>query len=338
MAKRQPSEFLTDTQVADVVRGMLDLFGPAVSRALMVAGIDPREQVRWQIVAARCRQEREKRGFTIREVAKAMAVPQYRVKDIEESQVGSIELAVLTRYLDFLGLGTWIEGWQRANPQLAARLGFLPSASPRTHRPRSSRVADYDAVLRFEIVLDEIEPRVWRRIEVPATYTFWDLHVAIQDAMGWQDSHLHEFRILEPGGVLVRIGIPDDEFPDERPTRVGWTTPLASYLGAERAIWEYLYDFGDSWEHRVTFEGRFPRIATVSYPRCVDGARACPPEDVGGPSGYAEFVHAVTDPHHEQHDDMLRWAGGSFDPAAFVPDEVRFDDPRQRWRVAFRDS
>jgi hypothetical protein len=205
-------------------------------------------------------------------------------------------------------------------------------------RSRRSQVAEYDKVLRFEVVLEEIEPRVWRRIEVPGSYSFWDLHVAIQDAMGWQDYHLHEVRVAKSGGGIVRIGIPDDEFPEERPTLAGWTTPLVEYLSSERTIWEYLYDFGDSWRHRVTFEGGSARVAGVSYPRCVDGARACPPEDVGGPPGYAEFLHAVLDRHHQQHDDMLRWAGGSFDPAAFAPDEVRFDDPRRRWRVAFQDE
>lgn len=210
--------------------------------------------------------------------------------------------------------------------------------SKSARRPRLPQVAEYDSVLRFEIVLDDIEPRVWRRVEVSARYSFWDLHVAIQDAMGWQDSHLHEFRISKSGGAMVRIGIPDDEFPEERPTLAGWTTPLVEYLSSKRAICEYLYDFGDSWRHRVTFEESSARVAGVSYPRCVDGARACPPEDVGGPPGYADFLHAVLDRHHEQHDEMLRWAGGSFDPAAFAPHAVRFDDPRRRWRVAFQNE
>jgi hypothetical protein len=171
---------------------------------------------------------------------------------------------------------------------------------------------------------------------VPVTYTFWDLHVAIQDAMGWKDCHLHEFELVNPTtGESVRLGIPDDEVLDERPTLPGWHVPAASYLHAEGARLKYLYDFGDSWEHEVTFEGVYPAEPRVRYPRCLDGARACPPEDVGGPWGYEEFVESIVDPEHEQHEDMLRWVGGQFDAEAFTAGQVRFDDPRRRWKLAF---
>ncbi len=106
--------------------------------------------------------------------------------------------------------------------------------------------------------------------------------------MGWQDYHLHEFRIRKPNGELVRVGIPDQDFPEERPTLAGWMIHLADYLGGERVVWRYLYDFGDSWEHKVTFQGSSPRVDGTFIPAASMGLararpRACPPEDVGVP-------------------------------------------------------
>ena len=201
--------------------------------------------------------------------------------------------------------------------------------------PQRASSRESAAVLQFKVQLRDIQPAIWRRIQVPAAYTFWDLHVAIQDAMGWKDCHLHEFQLGKAGPPEpVRIGIPDDEFPGERPTLPGWKTDIAPHFTIKGARANYLYDFGDSWEHVLTFEGEYPRDRG-RYPRCVAGARACPPEDVGGPPGYEDFIAAVTDRDHEQHDDMLQWVGGSFDPETFAAERVSFDDPRTRWRLAF---
>ena len=203
-----------------------------------------------------------------------------------------------------------------------------------TGRNRAPRAASN--VLQLAIVLEEIEPRVWRRIQVPAGYTFWELHVAIQDAMGWENYHLHEFGAVDPvSREPLRIGIPDDEWPEERPMLAGWEVPLAPHFPRVGTHVSYLYDFGDGWRHIVTFEGTQPRQDGESYPRCVDGARACPPEDVGGPYGYAEFLEALRDPRHDRHDELVEWSGGDFDPETFVPGHVRFDDPRRRWKAAF---
>jgi hypothetical protein len=143
-------------------------------------------------------------------------------------------------------------------------------------------------VLTLEIVLEDVQPRVWRLIEVPSTFTFFDLHSAIIDAMGWQDAHLHEFTIGDPRAAQpLRIGLPNDETPPAQATK---------------------------------------------YPRCIDGARACPPEDVGGPPGYFDFLAAASDPHHKEHHAVLRWAGGVWDAERFSPQTVRFKDPRHRLR------
>jgi hypothetical protein len=183
------------------------------------------------------------------------------------------------------------------------------------------------------IVLPKTDPLVWRRLQVPVSYSFWDLHVAIQDAMGWKDYHLHQFTVIDPKtGRVKRIGIPDDELPGKRCLR-GWKVPIEGFThGANPA--RYLYDFGDDWQHTVEFEDVSPADGGT-YPRCVAGAGACPPEDVGGPHGYAEFLQAIRDPRHPEHRSMLDWVGGSFDPAAFRPDSIVFDDPAKRWQIAF---
>jgi hypothetical protein len=189
-------------------------------------------------------------------------------------------------------------------------------------------------VCQFLIVLPNTDPLVWRRIQVPETYSFWDLHVAIQDAMGWKDYHLHEFEVVERQGRLRRIGIPDDEMPAERPCVASWRIPIARYLTYGVGPVRYRYDFGDDWEHTLDFEELLSADAG-KYPRCVAGASACPPEDVGGTTGYAEFLATIRSSRHPERKRLLEWAGGSFDPRAFDPPTISFDDPRQRFKLAF---
>lgn len=189
-------------------------------------------------------------------------------------------------------------------------------------------------ILRFKIQLREIRPAIWRRIEVPASYTFWDLHVAIQDAMGWLDSHLHAFRIKDrTGWAEAVIGIPEsEENPDLLP---GWRIRVVDYLGEAGMRARYEYDFGDDWQHDLTLEAILPRQTRTKYPRCLAGARACPPEDCGGPHGYARLLEMLADPADPERAEMLAWLGGPFDPKAFDPREVRFDNPKKRWEIAF---
>ena len=98
-----------------------------------------------------------------------------------------------------------------------------------------------------------------------------------------------------------------------------------------------MYDFGDDWRHTLTYEGTWPAQPGRAYPACVAGARACPPEDVGGVHGFAEFLEAVANPKHPEHAECLTWVGGSYDPAAFEPEKVKFDDPQARFRRAFEE-
>ena len=195
----------------------------------------------------------------------------------------------------------------------------------------------FDHILQFKVTLRDIRPPVWRRIQVPCTYTFWDLHVAIQDAMGWLDCHLHMFSIRNPvDGTRTEIGIPvDDPFMDERPQLVGWEVPIANYFTLMSRKATYDYDFGDNWQHSVVLEQVAPADASASYPACVAGRRRCPPEDCGGVFGYERFLEIVRDPTHEEYEGTLTWAGGGFDPEGFDRARVSFDDPEKRWNIAF---
>jgi hypothetical protein len=196
------------------------------------------------------------------------------------------------------------------------------------------------SVLRFRIELRDIAPAIWREIEVPGGYSFWDLHVAIQDAMGWLDYHLHAFVPTDgkTNGGNWEIGIPDaDEQFASRETLAGWQVPVAEHFqyAGDRMI--YLYDFGDGWTHDVLLE-EIVACDSTKRAACTGGARACPPEDCGGPFGYQTMLEALADPAHEQHTDMRNWTAGAFDPENFHPEQVKFDDPKARWNRAFSQS
>lgn len=191
----------------------------------------------------------------------------------------------------------------------------------------------FNQVYQFKITLQGIKPPVWRRIQVPQTYTFWDMHVAIQDVMGWSDYHLHEFEIMNPStGLKVNIGLPDDEFG--RKVLVGWNQKIADYFSMENPYADYVYDFGDYWEHKITLEKILPREENVDYPVCIKGKRACPPEDVGGIGGYEDFIEIIKNPDHEEYEELLEWAGREFDPEQFDCEEVSFNDPGKRLKMA----
>ncbi len=162
--------------------------------------------------------------------------------------------------------------------------------------------------LRIELL--HIQPLIWRRLLVPSSISLPDLHLAIQGAMGWTDSHLHQFEINGKS-----YGEPDPYGEVEIIPEEG--KKLSAVLGKEVGEFVYQYDFGDSWEHRVVVEQTQKAHPAWSGPLCVAGEGACPPEDVGGIYGYAAFLEAIADPQHEEHVHLLRWAGGVFDPEGF---------------------
>lgn len=189
---------------------------------------------------------------------------------------------------------------------------------------------------KFRLELDEIRPQIWRQIQVPEDYTFWDLHVVIQDAMGWQDSHLHQFEVLNPStGRREHIGIPDEDLDWDTKTYPGWEYLIADYFTLESPTALYTYDFGDEWTHHIKLETISSVVPGVKYPCCLRGERACPPEDVGGVDGYYDFVTIMGNPKHEDYQAMRQWCGRKYEPGKFEPEKVKFSDPRKRLKKLF---
>lgn len=164
------------------------------------------------------------------------------------------------------------------------------------------------ATLRIELL--DVRPLAWRRFAVPADTQLPKLHRIIQSVMGWEDCHLHQFDF---GGTVY--GMPSDEYPDD-PTLPEKGVRLNKALGSNTEF-EYQYDFGDNWRHRIVVEAVGAPDLALSLPVCLAGENACPPEDVGGTFCYAEFLEALADPEHDQHSHYRTWVGGVFDPRAF---------------------
>lgn len=179
---------------------------------------------------------------------------------------------------------------------------------------RKRRSTKSDLLYQFKITLVNIKPPIWRRIQIPDC-TLAGLHDYIQAAFGWTDSHLHQFEIDgefygPPSGDDFGF---DDDVLDEADFLLSALIPDPS----QKTRWLYEYDFGDGWRHEILFE-KCPTVdPKAKYPFCLDGKRACPPEDCGGPWGYGDFLKAIADPKHERHEELLEWLGDDFDPEAF---------------------
>jgi hypothetical protein len=174
-------------------------------------------------------------------------------------------------------------------------------------------------IYQIKVTLLGTRPPIWRRLLVPADLTLEELHGVLQLAMGWEDCHMHDFRIGQK-----RFGTPD---PDEGlmglpSTASERTARLFSVLGKVGATAVYTYDFGDGWEHGIAVEKVLPPEVGHAYPICVNGKRHGPPEDCGGVPGFYNLLEAIGDPEHDQHEEMRDWLGDDFDPEAFSVDEV----------------
>jgi hypothetical protein len=189
----------------------------------------------------------------------------------------------------------------------------------------AGRVTVKTKIFEIKIELRDVRPAVLRRVQVPGEMSLAELHAVVQVVMGWTDSHLHEFDVDG-----ARYGRPD---PDWAADEVGDESRVTLFrLIGQGGRMDYAYDFGDGWSHRLTVEKVLAPEPGVSYPRCVSGRRACPPEDVGGPWGYDEFLAAMTDPAHPEHAERREWMGGPFDPAAFDLDAVNEELAELAWR------
>jgi hypothetical protein len=170
------------------------------------------------------------------------------------------------------------------------------------------------AVYQFKVTLRNIHPPIWRRIQVWEDTTLAQLHRVLQVAMGWENYHLHEFRI---GRKIYAVPDLDDEreITDVKRTRIH---DVIQQVGTE---FEYVYDLGDYWQHDLLLEAILQPAPGTLYPRCIAGERNCPPEDVGGSGGYEDYLEALADPEHEDHEDMIEWRG-PFDPEAFSVEKI----------------
>ena len=170
-------------------------------------------------------------------------------------------------------------------------------------------------IYQFKVTLKESDPPIWRRFQVP-DLTLGEFHDVLQVVMGWEDGHLHQFIIR---GAYYGPQDPDDMDWDMETETEDEEDILISKIAkmGRKVRFTYEYDFGDSWEHEIVLEKTLEPEPKVKYPRCVEGARACPPEDVGGVSGYADFLEAMADPKHPDHREMKEWIGGKFDPEKF---------------------
>ena len=170
------------------------------------------------------------------------------------------------------------------------------------------------AVYQFKVTLRNIHPPIWRRILVWEDVTLAQLHRVLQMVMGWEECHLHEFRI---SGNIYALPDLDDErkIIDVKRTRIH---DVIQQVGTE---FEYVYDLGDYWEHFLVLEAILQPAPDTPYPRCIAGERNCPPEDVGGSDGYEDYLEAMADPEHEEHGDMIGWRG-PFNPEAFSVEKI----------------
>ena len=166
-----------------------------------------------------------------------------------------------------------------------------------------------DRITRIRIELNGIDPTIWRRVEVPLTTSLKGLHDVIQSVMPFENYHLFRFDVGDK-----RYGIPDREWDHVQETLDAKNIKIGVLVERGVSAFSYTYDFGDDWRHSVSIENVTAADPTLDYPRFIDGSRRAPPEDVGGIPGFEEFLDAMTNPRHPEHQRLTKWYGGSFDP------------------------
>lgn len=174
-------------------------------------------------------------------------------------------------------------------------------------------------IFQIKVALVGSDPEIWRRLLVPASITLAALHNVLQIAMGWDSSHLHEFR---KGKQYYGMPNPDEVFFNVPRTIDDRKVRLDEVLLRVGSNFVYTYDMGDSWEHAIVLEKRLPADPNLTYPACLGGERACPPEDCGGVYGFYDLLEASRVPKHSRHEELLEWVGEEWVPDAFSPDDV----------------
>ncbi|MGG6433251.1 plasmid pRiA4b ORF-3 family protein [Anoxybacillus sp. D401a] len=201
----------------------------------------------------------------------------------------------------------------------------LPASLRHEIEKTLEQVKKAETIYQLKIQLRGIRPPIWRRVLVPSDITFDQLHLIIQEAMGWGNYHLYQF---ETSDAIIDVPHPDDRFmtlwKDKLDSR---KTPIKKYLSKEKQKVLYTYDFGDNWDHIITLEKIEKRIEPLTHPICIKGSRACPPEDVGGVWGYQDAIDMMKDDTRKQERQEFlewydEWYGDDFDPERFDIEEV----------------
>ena len=191
---------------------------------------------------------------------------------------------------------------------------FKKKAGGRSGKKQTTR-AGKNVVYQFKVTLDNVRPAIWRRVQVKGDSSLKRLAATILIVMGWTNSHLHQFHI---GGRRIGLAHDDcdelDDFEDEDNFRLCDLSPDE----IKRFVFEY--DFGDGWKHSILLEKTLELQKGIKYPTCLAGKNSCPPEDCGGPGGYVNFLEVISDLEHPEHESMVEWSGGGFNPEAFNVD------------------
>jgi len=176
------------------------------------------------------------------------------------------------------------------------------------------------SIYQFKITLNHVTPLIWRRFQVRSDITLHRLSTTILLVMDWDGGHLHQFRIQGIDYAIPHEDYEEDNMPEDEREIILRDMPQGDLNG-----FIYEYDFGDGWEHTVVLEKVLEPQKGIKYPVCLEGARSCPPDDCGGPHGYEDFLEAIKNPKHPEHESMLEWIGGEFDPEEFDLDGINDD-------------
>ena len=239
--------------------------------------------------------------------------------------IAPVSLVQLSMKLAGTPLGPLRKRTGSADRELAAIVGGTDSLAEviplppheATDAPPAPASPASGSVYQLEVTLHDTEPPVWRRVLVDGASTLHHVHEVIQAAFGWWNYHLHEVEVGR-----ARYGVPDPEEDWGPPPKDERRIRLDSIAG-EGSKLTYNYDFGDDWRHRILVEKVLAADPTTALPACIDGRRACPPEDCGGPWGYRELLEILADPTHPEHDERREWIGRPFDPEAFDPSDFK---------------
>lgn len=169
--------------------------------------------------------------------------------------------------------------------------------------------------LRFKIKLLKSKPTIWRRFIVVDSMNFHELHLVIQNVMGWTNSHLYQF--MDSDEMIIS----DPELMEEFDVTNSKKLKLSKFFNSPGTILMYEYDFGDGWDHELTLEKIITDGPKLLYPVCLDGAMNCPPEDCGGIHGFYEYLKAMKDVKHPEHEDIVEWMG-DYDADAFNLEKI----------------